>query len=134
MDLTAESDETDLFDMSRKMTGKLKQLAEENGGKFTRTSSFPNARLCGSGTARLLTILRGRFSAIRIPGTTAEREIMLVQAKDPADEIDFITNRIEELVKKDGTATGISPWSAGIFRDMAGRSREALKRIGSRCS
>ena len=102
MDLTAESDETDLFDMSRKMTGKLKQLAEENGGKFTRTSSFPNARLCGSGTARLLTILRGRFSAIRIPGTTAEREIMLVQAKDPADEIDFITNRIEELVKKDG--------------------------------
>ena len=31
-----------------------------------------------------------------------EREIMLVQAKDPADEIDFITNRIEELVKKDG--------------------------------
>lgn len=27
---------------------------------------------------------------------------MLVQAKDPADEIDFITNRIEELVKKDG--------------------------------
>ena len=34
MDLTAESDETDLFDMSRKMTGKLKQLAEENGGKI----------------------------------------------------------------------------------------------------
>ena len=27
---------------------------------------------------------------------------MLVQAKNPADEIDFITNRIEELVKKYG--------------------------------
>lgn len=40
MDLTAESDETDLFDMSRKMTGKLKQLAEENGAKIYQDLVF----------------------------------------------------------------------------------------------
>ena len=44
MDLTAESDETDLFDMSRKMTGKLKQLAEENGASL-RASGW----LCAPG-------------------------------------------------------------------------------------
>ena len=40
LDLSAESDETDLFDMSRKMTGKLKKLAEENGIKIYRDLIF----------------------------------------------------------------------------------------------
>lgn len=121
--------------MSRKMTGKLKQLAEENGGKIYQDLVFSKRPLVRFRNSPALDHLERTF--FRYPYTRyygGEREIMLVQAKDPADEIDFITNRIEELVKRTGTATGISPWSAGIFRDMAGRSREALKRIGSRCS
>ena len=107
--------------MSRKMTGKLKQLAEENGGKIYQDLVFSKRPLVRFRNSPALDHLERTF--FRYPYTRyygGEREIMLVQAKDPADEI--------------GTATGISPWSAGIFRDMAGRSREALKRIGSRCS
>ena len=103
MDLTAESDETDLFDMSRKMTGKLKQLAEENGVKIYQDLVFSKRPLVRFRNSPALDHLERTF--FRYPYTQyhgGEREIMLVQAKDPADEIDFITNRIEELVKKDG--------------------------------
>ena len=103
MDLTAESDETDLFDMSRKMTGKLKQLAEENGAKIYQDLVFSKRPLVRFRNSPALDHLERTF--FRYPYTRyygGEREIMLVQAKDPADEVDFITNRIEELVKKDG--------------------------------
>ena len=50
---------------------------------------------------------------------------MLVQAKEPADEIDFITNRIEELVKRMDTAIGISSLVfGGDFREYDGRSEK----------
>ena len=74
MDLTAESDETDLFDMSRKMTGKLKQLAEENGAKIYQDLVFSKRPLVRFRNSPALDHLeRTFFSAIRIPGTTAER-------------------------------------------------------------
>ena len=103
MDLTAESDETDLFDMSRKMTGKLKQLAEENGVKIYQDLVFSKRPFVRFRNSPALDHLERTFFRYPYPQYHGgEREIMLVQAKEPADEIDFITNRIEELVKKDG--------------------------------
>ena len=46
MDLMTESDETDLFDMSRKMAGKLKRLAEENGVAVGQDIRLAEASSC----------------------------------------------------------------------------------------
>ena len=74
LDLSAESDETDLFDMSRKMTGKLKKLAEENGIKIYRDLIFYKRPLVRFRNSPALDHLERTFSVIRIPDTAAARK------------------------------------------------------------
>ena len=125
LDLSAESDETDLFDMSRKMTGKLKKLAEENGIKIYRDLIFykrPLVRFRNSPALDHLERTFFRYPYPRYRGGT--KEILLVQAKNPEDEADFITNRIETLVKKNGYRYRDIALVCG---DLPGYSREITK-------
>lgn len=133
--LSAESGETGLFDMSRKMTGKLKKLAEENGIKIYRDLIFykrPLVRFRNSPALDHLERTFFRYPYPRYRGGT--EEILLVQAKNPEDEADFITNRIETLVKKNGYRYRDIALVCGDLPGTAVRSPRALRKTGSRFS
>ena len=101
--LDGPANETDLFDMSRKMAGKLKNLALEQGVEVREDivlSDRPLHRFSRTPALDYLekTMFRYPYRAYR-----GEPEgIRLVQAENPADEIDFVVNRIHQLVRKDG--------------------------------
>ena len=101
--LYGPENEADLFDMSRKMAGKLKVLAEENGV----TVDYDIA-LCERPLPRFLRspsldyLERTMFRYPYHPYQGVPEGIRLVQAENPADEVDFVVNRIHQLVKKEG--------------------------------
>lgn len=120
--LGGPENETDLFDMSRKMAGKLKNLASEQGIKIREDvvlSARPLPRFLKAPSLDYLerTIFRYPYRPYR-----GEPEgIRLVQAENPADEIDFVINRIHQLVRKDGYRYREI---AVVCGDLAGYARE----------
>ena len=102
-DLYGPGDEADLFDMSRKMAGKLKRLAEENGvaaRQDIRLADRPLKRF--SLRPELDHLERTMFRYPYRPWGGPAEGIRLVQADNPADEVDFVVNQIHRLVKKEG--------------------------------
>lgn len=100
--LYGPENEADLFDMSRKMAGKLKSLAEENGVAVSEDINlfvYPLPRFLRSPSLDHL-----ERTMFRYPYGQYQKEpeaIRLVQAENPADEVDFVVNRIHQLVKKE---------------------------------
>ncbi|MBQ7795760.1 MAG: helicase-exonuclease AddAB subunit AddB [Lachnospiraceae bacterium] len=100
--LYGPDNEADLFDMSRKMAGKLKALAVENG-----TEVCEDLLLCERPLPRFLRspsldyLERTMFRYPYHPYEGDSEGIRLVQAENPADEVDFVVNRIHQLVKRE---------------------------------
>lgn len=101
--LSGPGNEADLFDMSRKMAGKLKNLAGEMGVAVNE-----DIELCMRPLPRFLRtpsldyLERTMFRYPYRPYHGEPEGIRLVQAENPADEVDFVVNRIQQLVKKEG--------------------------------
>lgn len=102
-DLHIPGRESDLFDMSRKMAQKLSALAEKEGVPQLPDLVLGRRPLIRFQKAPALDYLEQ--SLFRYPyrgfGREAE-EICLVQAKNPADEVDFVVNQIHQLVREQG--------------------------------
>ncbi len=101
--LDGPANEADLFDMSRKMAGKLKALAQECGVEIrddVLMSGRPLPRFLRAPELDYLerTVFRYPYR----PFVGEPRGIRFVQAENPADEVDFVVNRILQLVKRDG--------------------------------
>ncbi len=95
--------EADLFDMSRKMAGKLKALAVEQGVAVNEDLALCERPLPRFAKSPSLDYLERTM--FRYPYRPYEKEvhgIRLVQAENPADEVDFVVNQIHQLVKKEG--------------------------------
>lgn len=90
------------------VAGKLKRLAEENGpwlwGRISVWQTGPWKRF--SLRPELDHLERTMFRYPYRPWGGPAEGIRLVQAENPADEVDFVVNQIHRLVKKDGSATG----------------------------
>lgn len=101
--LDGPENEADLFDMSRKMAGKLKALALECGIEVRE-----DVRLCQRPLWRFLKtpeLDALERTVFRYPYRPYEGEpegIRFVQAENPADEVDFVVNQIHQLVKHCG--------------------------------
>ncbi len=100
--LDGPGNEADLFDMSRKMAGKLKTLAAEYGVEVCedwKLCEHPLPRFMRSPSLDYLerTIFRYPYQ----PFEEVPKGIQLVQAENPADEVDFVVNRIHQLVKRE---------------------------------
>ncbi|MBQ5868472.1 MAG: exodeoxyribonuclease V subunit gamma, partial [Lachnospiraceae bacterium] len=94
--------EADLFDMSRKMAGKLKALAGESGVEVCedlKLCEHPLPRFMRSPSLDYLE--RTMFRYPYRPFEEVPKGIQLVQAENPADEVDFVVNRIHQLVKRE---------------------------------
>ncbi len=127
VDLYGPGSEADLFDMSRKMAAKLVALAAERGVKKERDIVLSSRPLVRFGDRRELDYLeRSVFRYPYRPYAGAAGAIRLVQAQDPADEIDFVVNKIEQLVRIDGLRYREI---AVICGDLAGYSREIIHRF-----
>lgn len=101
--LYGPENEADLFDMSRKMARKLKHLAEETGVRIEDDIELdrrPFPRFLKSPSLDYLE--RTMFRYPYRPYEDAPDGIRLVQAENPADEVDFVVNRIHQLVKRHG--------------------------------
>ena len=100
--LSGPENEADLFDMSRKMAGKLKALAKENGVEVCEDLKLfqrPLPRFMRSPALDYL-----ERTMFRYPYRPYEEEsdgIRLIQAENPADEVDFVVNQIHQLVKRE---------------------------------
>lgn len=102
-DLHGPGRESDLFDMSRKMTCKLTALAEKHGVEIKPDlvlSKRPMIRFEKAPALDFLERMVYRYP-YRGYGKAAD-EIRLVQAQNPADEVDFVVNRIHQLVRERG--------------------------------
>lgn len=121
-DLGISGRESDLFDMSRKMTEKLTALAKEQEVDIRRHLVLKRRPLIRFSKAPALDFLER--TVFRYPyrsyGKEAE-EIHMVQAKNPADEVDFVVNRIHRLVREQGYRYREIALVCG---DLAGYSRE----------
>ena len=101
--LDGPANEADLFDMSRKMAGKLKALAAECGVEVCE-----DILLCERPLPRFLKNTEMDYlehTVFRYPYHPFEGEpegIRFVQAENPADEVDFVVNQIHQLVKREG--------------------------------
>lgn len=125
-DLFGPGDESDLFDMSRKMAGKLRVLCADCGQSFSvyAIDQRPLPRFKGSPA---LAHLEG--SLFRYPYRPYEGacpEISVVAAESPADEAEYTVNRIQSLVKTGGYRYREI---AVICGDMAGYTRELTRRF-----
>ena len=101
--LYGPENEADLFDMSRKMVVKLKNLAKENGETIEDDIVLKERPLHRFVRRPELDYLERTM--FRYPYRAYQKEaegIRLVQAENPADEIDFVVNRIHQLVKREG--------------------------------
>ncbi len=119
--------EADLFDMSRTMANKMKRLAEENGVEIRpdwelRTRPLPRFanRTC------LDYLERTMFRYPYRPYAGVPEGIRLVQAENPTDEVDFVVNRIHQLVKKQGYRYREI---AVVTGDLAGYAREIARQF-----
>ena len=103
VELYEKGKESDLFDMSRKMAGKLRALA--NDRKFPvhediRLSGRPLKRFLNSPFLDHLerNMFRYPYHAYRgIP-----EGLSLTAAKNPAEEVELVVNQIQQLVRKNG--------------------------------
>ena len=103
VDLSAPGNEADLFDMSRKMAGKLKQLAKESGTEIRGDIRLARRPLPRFRKAPALDHLeRNLYRYPCRPYRGKPDGIELIQAENPADEVDFVVNRIHQLVKREG--------------------------------
>ena len=103
VDLSGPGNEADLFDMSRKMAAKLKTLAEEAGVPVHGDIVLGGRPLARFKKSRALDYLeRTMFRYPYEPFQGAPVGIELIQAENPADEVDFVVNRIHQLVRKEG--------------------------------
>ena len=125
--LEGPANEADLFDMSRKMAAKLKALAEECGVEVSE-----DILLCERPLPRFLhcqaldylehTVFRYPYEAYK----GEPRGIRFVQAENPADEVDFVVNRIHQLIKRDGYRYREI---AVICGDLPGYSKEMIRQF-----
>ncbi len=100
--LQGPGNEADLFDMSRTMARKLKALAEENGVEVCADDKLferPLPRFMRSPSLDYLE--RTMFRYPYRPYEEVPEGVRLVQAENPADEVDFVVNRIYQLVKRE---------------------------------
>jgi len=122
--LNGPANEADLFDMSRKMAGKLKALATECGVEISE-----DILLCERPLPRFLKNTELDYlehTVFRYPYRPFEGEpegIRFVQAENPADEVDFVVNRIHQLVKREGYRYREI---AVICGDLPGYAREII--------
>ena len=101
--LYGPANETDLFDMSRKMAAKLKNLAGELQVPILEDVTFGHRPFIRFKDSPALDYLeRTMFRYPYLPYKEATEELVLVQAENPADEVDFAVNQIERLVKEEG--------------------------------
>lgn len=124
VDLLEEGNESDLFDMSRKMVRKLKELGEAWGEDVRLqplTGKRPLPRFFGSQALDHLERTMFRYPYRPFSGDSGA--IRLIQAENPADEVDFVVNRIESLVKREGLRYREI---AVICGDLGGYSREII--------
>lgn len=95
--------ETDLFDMSRKLAEKLKVLAAEHNVAVRDKivlAERPLYRFVNCPALNYLEQTMFRYPYRPYHGNMDG--ICLLQAENPADEVDYIVNKIQQLVKKDG--------------------------------
>ncbi len=102
-DIFGTGNESDLFDMSRKMNAKLNALAKENFFNvnepvFLGKRPFPRF----SGSPALDHMERTIFRYPYAKFTAGGDEINLVQAENPSAEISFVVNKIQTLIAKEG--------------------------------
>ena len=122
--LEGPANEADVFDMSRKMGAKLKTLAEECGVGVSE-----NILLCERPLPRFLRcealdyLERTVFRYPYEPYHGDPKGIRFVQAEHPADEVDFVVNRIHQLVKREGYRYREI---AVICGDLPGYAREII--------
>ena len=120
--LWGPANEADLFDMSQKMALKLKNMAKECGVEVKEDivlAERPLMRFKKSPALDYLEQTMFRYPYRAYKGEP--EEIRLVRAENPADEIDFVVNKIEQLVKKDGFRYREI---AVICGDLAGYAKE----------
>lgn len=101
--LDGPENEADLFDMSRKMAGKLKALAEECGIEVCADVCLCRQPLYRFSQTPELDYLE--HTVFRYPYRPYSGEpdgIRFIQAENPSDEIDFVVNQIHQMVKRDG--------------------------------
>ncbi|MCI9568993.1 MAG: ATP-dependent helicase [Lachnospiraceae bacterium] len=123
-ELYGPGNESDLFDMSRKLAGRLAALSKELGvlkEPDIELSARPFPRFQESPALGALEQTLFRYPCRPYPGKT--EEIRLVQAKHPRDEVNFVINQIELLVKRDGLRYREIALVCG---DLPGYSRELL--------
>lgn len=101
--LYCAENEADLFDMSRKMAEKLKLFAREQGVEIRSDITLSDRPLYRFRKSPALDHLeQTMFRYPYRPYRKDMGEICLLQAENPADEVGFIVNKIEQLVKKEG--------------------------------
>ncbi|MCI8453070.1 MAG: ATP-dependent helicase [Lachnospiraceae bacterium] len=124
-ELSGAGSESDLFDMSRRMAGKLKRLAADCGSSVRPPivlGSRPLPRFLKAPLFDHLERTLFRYPYRPYQGEDSGR-LLLVQAETPADEVDFVVNRIHALVKREGFRYREI---AVICGDPAGYARELL--------
>lgn len=121
-DLHGPGRESDLFDMSRKMTGKLTALAKERGVEVRPDLVLGKHPFIRFEKAPALDFLERMI--FRYPYKSYKKEaeeIRLIQAQNPADEVDFVVNKIHQLVR----GQGLKYREIGLVcGDLEGYSRE----------
>lgn len=101
--LEGPENETDLFDMSRKMAAKLKTLGMEQGVEIREDIELTKRPLYRFQNSPALDYLeQTMFRYPYRPYKGDNDGICLLQAENPTDEVDYIVNKIQQLVKKDG--------------------------------
>lgn len=96
-------DQTDLFDMSRTMTAKLRELAIRQGVEITEDIAFPERPLVRFRKSPALDALEQTFFRYPYrPFSGGTDSLSLIQAETPAAEVGIVANCILQLVKKEG--------------------------------
>ncbi len=102
-DMFREGRESDLFDMSRKMAGKLRAVCREQGIEMEPeicVSKRPLPRFSESPALDYLERTVFRYPYRPYAGRTDS--VIFVRGENPAGEIEFAANEIERLVREEG--------------------------------
>ena len=119
--------ESDLFDMSRKMAGKLAAICKEAGTELEQSEVLrtrPLARFQKSPALDYLERTAFRYPYRPFKGKAGE--LFFVQAENPADEAEFAACEMERLVKEEGYRYRDM---AVVCGDLSGYSRELVRRF-----
>lgn len=103
VELYEEGKESDLFDMSRKMAGKLRALAKDRKipvHEDIRLSGRPLKRFLNSPFLDHLERNMFRYPYHAFHGIP--EGLSLTAAKNPAEEVELVVNQIQQLVRKNG--------------------------------